>query len=79
MVGNTLTGNYICRSVGDCVFPEYQLSVVRDSEFTLCGTKVPINKMVNKREKSTETEKQNFLLKKNIYKYIFMIMFKYIL
>jgi len=49
------------------VFPEYQLSVVRDSEFTLYGTKVPINKMVNKKEKSTETGEQNFLLKKNIY------------
>lgn len=65
--GNTLTENYIYRSVGDCVFPEYLLSVIRDSEFTLCGTKVPINKMENKREKSTETGKQNCFVKKNIY------------
>jgi len=34
------------------VYPEYQqlLSVVRDSEFILCGTKVLINKMVNTEE-----------------------------
>lgn len=45
---NTLIRNYIDRSVVDCVYPEYQLSVVRDSKFTLRGIKVLLNKLKKK-------------------------------